>query len=150
MYTFMGGMHLLCTISISHYCMLHSCYYYYFVTLYSCNMGRSGLPDIYTRSPRAAGPRAKGLWPITKCPAYIMWITETWKGWFAYLKYHTSQQSRKCYNSSIKGCEAMKQVIMRNGECTWKCTPSMVVLTKPWNKHSKMVGKAASYPINVT
>ena len=24
-------------------------------------MGKSGLPDIYTRSPRAAGPRAEGV-----------------------------------------------------------------------------------------
>ena len=26
----------------------------------SCNTGTSGLPDMYTRSPRAAGPRAEG------------------------------------------------------------------------------------------
>ena len=25
-------------------------------------MGTSGLPDIYTRSPRAAGPRAEGVY----------------------------------------------------------------------------------------
>ena len=27
----------------------------------SCNMGTSGLPDMYTRCPRAAGPRAEGV-----------------------------------------------------------------------------------------
>ena len=49
-----------------------------------------------------------------------MWITGTCKGWFAYLKYHISQQSRKCQNSSIKACEGMKHAMMRNGECTSK------------------------------
>ena len=28
----------------------------------SYTMGTSGLPDIYTRSPRAAGPRAEGVY----------------------------------------------------------------------------------------
>ena len=28
----------------------------------SCNMGTSGLPDIYTLSPRACGPRALGVY----------------------------------------------------------------------------------------
>ena len=27
----------------------------------SCNMGTRGLPDIYTLSPRACGPRASGV-----------------------------------------------------------------------------------------
>ena len=27
----------------------------------SCNMGTSGLPDMYAQSPRAAGPRAEGI-----------------------------------------------------------------------------------------
>ena len=27
----------------------------------SCNTGTSGLPDMYTRGPRAAGPRAEGV-----------------------------------------------------------------------------------------
>ena len=27
----------------------------------SCNMGTSDLPDMYAQSPRAAGPRAKGI-----------------------------------------------------------------------------------------
>ena len=30
-------------------------------TLYSCNMGMSGLPDISTKSTKAAGPRAEGV-----------------------------------------------------------------------------------------
>ena len=30
-------------------------------TCYSYTMGMSGLPDMYTRSPRAAGPRAEGV-----------------------------------------------------------------------------------------
>ena len=29
--------------------------------LYSCNMGKSGLPDIYTQSPRTTGPRTEGV-----------------------------------------------------------------------------------------
>ena len=32
------------------------------VTLYSCNMGMSGLPGIYTQSTRAAGSRAEGVY----------------------------------------------------------------------------------------
>ena len=32
------------------------------VTFNSYTMGTSGLPDIYTRSPRAAGPRAEGVY----------------------------------------------------------------------------------------
>ena len=31
-------------------------------TFNSYTMGTSGLPDIYTRSPRAAGPRAEGVY----------------------------------------------------------------------------------------
>ena len=31
-------------------------------TSYSCNMGKSGLPDIYTQSTRATGPRAKDVY----------------------------------------------------------------------------------------
>ena len=27
----------------------------------SCNMGMSALPDMYSQSPRAAGPRAEGI-----------------------------------------------------------------------------------------
>ena len=30
-------------------------------TCNSCNMGMRDLPDMYTRSPRAAGPRAEGI-----------------------------------------------------------------------------------------
>ena len=30
-------------------------------TCNSCNMGTSDLPDMYARSPRAAGPRAEGI-----------------------------------------------------------------------------------------
>ena len=36
--------------------------YIYVATLYSCNMGKSGLPDIYTRSTGAAGLRAEGVY----------------------------------------------------------------------------------------
>ena len=49
-----------------------------------------------------------------------LWITETWKGWFEYLKYHISQRSRKMSNFSIKACEGMKHAKMKNGECTSK------------------------------
>ena len=34
---------------------------YHSVLFNSCNTGTSGLPDMYTRSTRAAGPRASGV-----------------------------------------------------------------------------------------
>ena len=39
-------------------------YVYMYVCMYvcnSCNMGTRDLPDMYARSPRAAGPRAEGI-----------------------------------------------------------------------------------------
>ena len=36
----------------------------------SYTMGTSGLPDIYTRSPRAAGPRAEGVYIRQTTSAY--------------------------------------------------------------------------------
>ena len=44
------------TISKNLNSLIHIC------TLYSCNMGKSGLPDIYTRSTKDAGPRAEGVY----------------------------------------------------------------------------------------
>ena len=40
-------------------------YIYIYVYIYICNsytMGKRDLPDIYTQSPRAAGPRAEGVY----------------------------------------------------------------------------------------
>ena len=45
---------------------------HYEYTLYSCNMGTSGLPDIYTQSTRAAGPRAEGVYTISGKPLVPM------------------------------------------------------------------------------
>ena len=39
--------------------------------LYSCNMGTSGLPDIYTQSTRAAGPRAEGVYIRQTTSAHV-------------------------------------------------------------------------------
>ena len=55
---------LLCDDLIS---MVH-----YKYTLYSCNMSTSGLPDIYTQSTRAAGPRAEGVYTISGKPRVSM------------------------------------------------------------------------------
>ena len=40
-------------------------------------MGTNGLPDMYTRCPRAAGPRAKGCTYQAdhKCPCYNYYVT---------------------------------------------------------------------------
>ena len=38
---------------------------------YSCNVGMSGLPDIYTQSTRAAGPRAKGVYIRQTMSAHV-------------------------------------------------------------------------------
>ena len=37
-------------------------------------MGTSGLPDIYTRSPRAAGPRAEGVY-VRQTTWYNYYVT---------------------------------------------------------------------------
>ena len=42
-----------------------------YVILYSCNMGTSGLPDIYTQSTRAAGPRAEGVYIRQTTSAHV-------------------------------------------------------------------------------
>ena len=39
--------------------------------IYSCNMGTSGLPDIYTQSTRAAGPRAGGVYIRQTTSAHV-------------------------------------------------------------------------------
>ena len=42
---------------------IHTCIHAYIYTLFnSCNMGMSDLPDMYAQSPRAAGPRAEGIY----------------------------------------------------------------------------------------
>ena len=41
----------------------------------SYTMGTSGLPDIYTRSPRAAGPRAEGVYIRRTMSAHGITIT---------------------------------------------------------------------------
>ena len=40
--------------------ILYTCIYIYIFNSYT--MGTSGLTDIYTRSPRACGPRAEGVY----------------------------------------------------------------------------------------
>ena len=40
----------------------------------SCNMGTSGLPDIYTQSTRAAGPRADGVYIRQTTSAHVTTI----------------------------------------------------------------------------
>ena len=40
----------------------------------SCNMGMSGLPDIYTLSTRAAGPRAEGVYIRQTTSAHVTTI----------------------------------------------------------------------------
>ena len=39
--------------------------------MYSCNMGMSGLPDIYTQSTRAAGPKAEGVYIRQTTSAHV-------------------------------------------------------------------------------
>ena len=53
-------------------------------SIYSCNMGMSGLPDIYTQSTRAAGPRAEDVYirqtmstPCYNCYVPLVYRTET-------------------------------------------------------------------------
>ena len=50
-----------------------------------CNMGTRGLPDMYTLSPRARGPRASG--PGTKC-MYIYLFMYVYKASFCFLLLH--------------------------------------------------------------
>ena len=44
-------------------------------TLYSCNMGTSGLPDIYTQSTRATGPRTEGVYIRQTMSARVTTVT---------------------------------------------------------------------------
>ena len=44
-------------------CPCYNLYTYIYIYIFnSYTMGTSGLPDIYTQSPRAAGPRAEGVY----------------------------------------------------------------------------------------
>ena len=45
--------------------------YVYNTIIYSCNMGMSGLPDLYTQSTRATGPRAEGIYIRQTTSAYL-------------------------------------------------------------------------------
>ena len=46
------------------------------VTFNSYTMGTSGLPDIYTQSSRAAGPRAEGVYQVNhECPWHNYYVT---------------------------------------------------------------------------
>ena len=49
--------YIMCTLKL----LLCGVEYGYNITFDSCNMGTSGLPDMYAQSPRAAGPRAEGI-----------------------------------------------------------------------------------------
>ena len=46
----------------------------YVATLCSCNMGKSGLPDTYTQSLRAAGQRAEGVYIRQTTSAHVTTI----------------------------------------------------------------------------
>ena len=54
-------------IYIYIYIYIYICIY----ILYSCNMGTSGLPDIYTQSTRAAGPKAEGAYIRQTTSAHV-------------------------------------------------------------------------------
>ena len=81
-------------------------------TLYSCNMGESGLPDIYTWSLRATGLRAEGVYIRQTMSAHvttIMWhLVIGYKSTYVSSKHYTDKHITTPY---LLGCKYNCEII---------------------------------------